>query len=255
MLKTNIKNLPQMETIAHQYLTKLRIIAKIPENGQLDLTNNDLNIYSPSLLNWINRKLQGDGKLNTVSYLRSFYREINGFTTEMMKSIEVEQNNVNKNRKTVLLASLAEKIKESTIGIENLIKTYRHYHKIVSTLESIQQDIIENQLKTVILFIPDKYKTGVLRDIENGQYDLIEKKTDENTSPISIPSRNSNENRNIHMGSPSSISAPITIPGSKASPTESVFATPHSFPQINDQPEEPAASDVNSNKKKKKKGK
>jgi hypothetical protein len=170
MLKTRVKPLPQMELIAHQYLTKLRIIAKIPENGQLDLTNNDLNIYYSTLINWVCRKLHGDGKLNTVSYLRTFYREINGFTTELMKSIEVEQNTVIKSRKTILIASLAEKIKESTIGVENLVKTYQHYPKIISTLESIQQDIIENQLKNIIMFIPDNYKTTILRDIEHIQY-------------------------------------------------------------------------------------
>jgi hypothetical protein len=186
MLRTHIKNLPQMETIAHQYLTKLRIISKIPENGQLDLTNNDLNIYDPGLVNWINRKLQGDGKMNTVSYLRTFYREINSFTTELMKSIEVEQNSIRKDRKTVLLASLAEKVKVSTVGVENLMKTYRLWHKIISTLESIQQDIIENQLKTVILFLPEKYKTDTLKELENGQYTILER-----SEPITIPENKS----------------------------------------------------------------
>jgi hypothetical protein len=221
MLKTNVKNLPQMEVIAHQYLTKLRIVSKIPENGQLDLTNNDLNIYSPTLVNWIYRKLQGDGKSNTVAYLKTFYREINGFTTELMKSIEVEQNEVTRNRKTILLASIAEKIKESTMGIDNLMKTYRQWHKIISTLESIQQDIIENQLKMIIMFIPNEFKTGVLRDIENEQYNVISQNSEyKSPSPESqglIPSRNST-------------SQPITIPGSH-SPTPNIFLTPHSPPE------------------------
>jgi hypothetical protein len=206
-----------MEIIAHQYLTKLRIIAKIPENGQLDLTNNDLNIYNPTIINWFYRKLQGDGKLNTVAYLRTFYREINSFTTELMKSIEVEHNTIVKSHKTILLTSLAEKIKESTIGVENLVKTYRHYHKIISTLESIQQDIIENQLKNIIMFIPKIFKTSILRDIENGQYDMVISKSDEKESPITF------------HGSPST---PVNIPGSEYSPSHygTPISPPASFP-------------------------
>ena len=225
MLKTHVKNLPQMEIIAHQYLTKLRIIAKIPENGQLDLTNNDLNIYSPTIINWVYRKLQGDGKLNTVAYLRTFYREINGFTTELMKSIEVEQNAIVKSHKTILLTSLAEKIKESTIGVENLVKTYRHYHKIISTLESIQQDIIENQLKNIIMFIPENFKTAILLDIENGQYDRVISNSDKKESPID-PQRAPIDPQQPFHGSPS---MPINIPGS-ASPPVPHYGTPRTLP-------------------------
>ena len=206
MLKTRIKNLSQMDTIALQYLTKLRIISKIPENGHLDLTNNDLNIYTPTFLNWIYRKLQNDGKLNTIKYLKSFYIEVNGFIKELMKSIEVEQNEINKSRKLILLSSMAEKIKESTIGVDNLIKTYRDYHKIISTLESIQQDIINIQLKEIIVFIPDKYKTDILRDIEKSQYDIIP------SSPLSTENK-----MHIPITPYNSPSKPIDIPGSHSS--------------------------------------
>ena len=64
----------KMDAIAHKYLTKLRIISKIPENGQLDLTNNDLNIYFPSIVNWIYRKIKGDGKMNTVEEGETKYK-------------------------------------------------------------------------------------------------------------------------------------------------------------------------------------
>lgn len=227
MLKTSIKNLPQMEIIAHQYLTKLRIISKIPENGQLDLTNNDLNIYNPTILNWVYRKLQGDGKLNTVTYLRSFYREVNGFTTDLMKSIDVEQNELNKSRKIILLTSLAEKIKESTIGVDNLVKTYRHYHKIISTLESIQQDIIENQLKNIIMFVPEKFKTEVLKDIENGQYDMVVSDSISERNISTSPGRDMSPMFTPDRNSPSQ---PIPIPESYPSPKLNLNA--HSMPDV-----------------------
>ena len=65
-----------MESILHNYLTKLRIISKIPENGRLDTTQNDLNIYYNSLTNWVWRKFSGDSKDCTTKYLVILYREI-----------------------------------------------------------------------------------------------------------------------------------------------------------------------------------
>jgi hypothetical protein len=143
-----------MEPIAHNYLTKLRIISKIPENGQLDLTNNDLNIYSPGLVSWIHRKISGDGKINTVGFLRSFYREIILFTDEIMASISMEPNRATKRSRYVLLATLAKKIKESQSGFINLKRTYQNYPKIISMLESIEQDLIETQLQCISAFLP-----------------------------------------------------------------------------------------------------
>ena len=144
-----------METIAHKYLTKLRIISKIPENGQLDLTNNDLNIYSPGLVSWIHRKMSGDGKINTVGFLRSFYQEIILFTNEIMTSIAMEPNRATKRRRYVLLATLAKKIKESQSGFVNLKRTYQNYPKIISMLESIEQDLIETQLRCISAFLQE----------------------------------------------------------------------------------------------------
>lgn len=154
LLGTQTRSILQMETIAQQYLTKLRIIAKIPENGQLDLTNNDLNIYSPGFASWVHRKIHGDGKLNTVGFLQKFYQEVTGFTTDLIQSAESDQNRDSKNRKHSLLASLASNILESITGIENLGKTYRSYPKITSNLETIQKDIIEPQLATIRNSLP-----------------------------------------------------------------------------------------------------
>jgi hypothetical protein len=239
-----------MEIIAHQYLTKLRIIAKIPKNGQLDLTNNDLNIYNSTLINWFYRKLQGDGKLNTVAYLITFYREINGFTTELMKSIDVEQNSIVKSHKTILLTSMAEKIKESTIGVDNLMKTYRQYHKIISTLESIQQDIIENQLKNIVMFIPENFKTSILRDIENGPYDKIISSSYEKETTPPAP-------LDLQQILCESRSMPINIQQRPASPLMSQYGTPRtlseSFPSQYEAPlpskEATASNSTDSNKK------
>jgi hypothetical protein len=145
-----------MEIIAHKYLTKLRIIAKIPENGQLDLTNNDLNIYSPGWANWIHRKISGDGKLNTVGFLKTFYQEIIAFTCEIMTSISLEPNRSIKRSRYALLTNIAEKIKESQSGFVRLKRTYQNYPNIISMLESIEQDLIETQLRCIFAFLPSR---------------------------------------------------------------------------------------------------
>ena len=142
-----------METIAHSYLTKLRIISKIPENGQLDLTNNDINIYVPGFVSWVNRKLNGDGKINTVVFLRSFYHELISFTNEIMESIDMKLNRSTRHSRYALLETLVKKIKESQSGFMRLKHTYQSYPKIISMLESIEQDLIENQLTIISAFL------------------------------------------------------------------------------------------------------
>ena len=163
-----------MENIAHRYLTKLRIISKIPENGQLDLTNNDLNIYKPSLVNWISRKMGGDGKANTVSFLRSFYQELILFTDELMASSNADRTALAKRNRYALLATIAKKIKESQIGFANLKKTYAAYPKIISMLESVEQDLIDTQLRNIASFLLDRATQKDASDPISIEYDSPE---------------------------------------------------------------------------------
>lgn len=151
---SHTRTLDQIDPVAHQYLTRLRIISKIPENGQLDLTSNDINIYSPGFVNWVYRKVCGDGKMNTIGFLRTFYEELVAFTSHLMQSIMLDHVKSTKAKKYRILANIADKIKSSIGGLVNLGKTYRQYPKISSTIESIQQDIIEPQLASIMVFLP-----------------------------------------------------------------------------------------------------
>jgi hypothetical protein len=152
-----------MESILHNYLTKLRIISKIPENGKLDTTQNDLNIYYNNVVNWCWRKFSGDSKDCTTKYLMSIYREINAFSDQLMCNINTEQNVVQKNKKITMLVSLTEKIKESLSGIRNLIGTYQSYLKVVSLLECLEQDIILPQYYLLKKFIPSENHTEIIK--------------------------------------------------------------------------------------------
>ena len=152
-----------MDNVVHIYLTKLRIISKIPQNGRLDITNNDLNIYQNSLSNWFLRKIHGDNKHNSTKYLVDLFNEINSFSDQMMYNITIECDDIIKLKRIVLLVSLAEKIKESLIGIRHLIDTYKDYLKTVSLLECLEQDIIIPQFLLLKKFIPDEYHTEIIK--------------------------------------------------------------------------------------------
>lgn len=180
-----------MDSILHQYLTKLRIISKIPEHGKIDTTQNDLNIYTGTFIHWIWRKFNGDSKDCTTKYLVSLYREINSFSDQMMHNINSEHNMIEKNRKITMLVSLTEKIKESLNGIRNLICTYNGYLKVVSVLECLEQDIIIPQYHALKKFIPNEYHTDILKNVMPHSHihmstGMILQKSTQNIQPVDV---------------------------------------------------------------------
>ena len=153
----------KMENVVHGYLTKLRIISKIPVNGKMDITKNDLNLYDDSVRNWIWRKYHGDCKHNSVKYLTELFKEINAYSDQLIYNIEIECDDNIKHKKYILLVSITEKIKESLVGIRNLIGTYKDYIKVVSVLECLEQDIIIPQIIILKDFIPEQYHTHIIK--------------------------------------------------------------------------------------------
>ena len=152
-----------MESVKQKYLTELRIISKIPLNGKLSTTDNDLNIYKDTLSNWLWRKFKGDNKHNTTKYLIVLYSEINLFSEQLMENINSETDENRKKKKINMLVSLTEKIKESLYGIRNLIGTYRDFLKTASMLECLEQDIIIPQYRILKSFIPEEHHTDILQ--------------------------------------------------------------------------------------------
>lgn len=208
-----------MENRLHLYLCKLRIISKIPVGGKLDISYNDINIYYGGFVGWIYRKISGDSKDNAAKYLIELYKEINEFSDQLMYNIQTETNNIIVIKKTNMLVSLTEKLKESLTGILNLIDTYKHYLKIVSLFECLEHDVIIPQYKTLLNFIPVIYHTNILKNpIKYSQlYNYPNPLYINNTSkqvdlkistPIDI--LKSNEVKTIYASS-----APIDIPNTR----------------------------------------
>lgn len=197
-----------METVIHTYLTKLRIISKIPVNGRLNITNNDLDIYKDSFINWFLRKWGNDCKDNATKYLYDLYREINSFSNQIMDNINFEQTESRKVILIIMLVSLAEKIKESLIGIRNLIGTYKDWLKTCSNLECLEQDIIISQFRILKNFIPEKFHTDIIKSnityshvytgCTMGTSSLKKKSTRSNTAEPSMSDLSHSANNSIN---------------------------------------------------------
>lgn len=166
-----------MDKTTHIYLTQLRIISKIPRKGQLFITNNDIGIYKPSLYNWINRKISGDGKSHTTTFLMELFEEINIKTNEMIKNIDREED---AKIKTInLLISLTEKIYESLEGLQCLLGTYEGFPETVAKLEHIIQDMIYPMLKKCVNNIPVEHYTDNIISIRESKLYAKKKSCDE----------------------------------------------------------------------------
>lgn len=219
-----------MDHILHTYLTRLRIISKCPVNGKLSTIHNDLNIYYGGIVDWLYRKVYGDNKDNATKYLIDLYREINSFSDQLMYNIETEQSEIRKRKKTTMLVSLTEKLKESLTGIRNLIGTYKDYLKIVSLLECLEQDVIIPQYQILLKFIPLSYHTEILktaityshtytsgifgrdRSLSESDAGIIQHTIYQNTSDsVNIPS-NIDSSNILEHNMPIARSMPIPIP-------------------------------------------
>ena len=154
-----------MDRSTHVYLTQLRIISKIPRNGQLDTTNNDVNIYKPGVANWVMRKFHGDGKAPTATFLTDFFEEIDKKTTDLIKNLRREKSDETKLQQMQLLVSLTEKIYESLAGMNNLMGTYNSFPETVSKLEHIVEDMMYPTLRRCIVFIPLDSQTDAIAEI------------------------------------------------------------------------------------------
>jgi hypothetical protein len=136
-----------MDKTTHTYLTQLRIISKIPRNGLLVTTNNEINIYRPGMVNWVLRKFHGDGKGPTTTFLTDFYSELDRKTLDLLRDIRREKHVEQQVVQVQLLAALTEKIFESLEGIANLIGSYKSFPETVSRLEHIVEDMIHPTIR------------------------------------------------------------------------------------------------------------
>jgi hypothetical protein len=142
----------------HEQLNKLRIISKLRE-GQSLYTKENITVYEFSYLNWAWRKWYNDNKEEVVRYLQEFYRSVDQSVEMLILDIIRTTDETKRNKLLHVSVNLAEKIKHSIIGVENLSKTYAAFPKITAMLEGIIQDFAAVTYKQLVEIIPKSMHT------------------------------------------------------------------------------------------------
>lgn len=142
----------------HEQLNKLRIISKLRE-GQSLYTKENITVYEFSYLNWAWRKWYNDNKEEVVRYLQEFYRSVDQSVEMLILDIMRTTDETKRNKLLHVSVNLAEKIKHSVCGVENLSKTYAAFPKITAMLEGIIQDFAAVTYKQLIEIIPAEIRT------------------------------------------------------------------------------------------------
>lgn len=152
-----------MNNAMHDQLNKLRLIGKLQVGQSLD-TSNGLSVYEFGYLNWVWRKWNRDNKEEVTRYLQEFYRSVDQSVEQLISDIK---NTKDENKKKKLLhtaTNLAEKLKASIGGIENLSKTYSAYTRTYTMLEGIVQDFAISIYVQLIEILPATYLTKSLKE-------------------------------------------------------------------------------------------
>ncbi len=146
-----------MNNVIHDYLNKLRLISKLKE-GQSLCVKDHVSIYEFNYVNWFWRKLYNDNKNEVARFLQEFYKSIDQSVELLVSDLKNKPKNIS------VIINLAEKIKLSIHGIENLSKTYNNYPQIVAILEGIIQDYAISSYKQLLENIPVNCRTKYLND-------------------------------------------------------------------------------------------
>ena len=138
-------------------LSTLGTISKINPGDKLIVKNRNITIDN-RWIQWYRRKLDGESRYSTISFLEELYTEIK----DKVNSIINNLNNSSTDDNYKILKSVANAIGKSYTGIKNLIITYDNDSSIVSKLEFIIEiDIIETYIKIKKIlpkeFLPDKF--------------------------------------------------------------------------------------------------
>jgi len=136
-----------MNGIIHNHLNGLRIISKI-RVGQKINTINGLSVYKEGFMSWVNRIWFKDSKIETLRVLTELYTVIYKNVDDIIKNDNLTKSDLN--TRNYLLIKLAEQLRSSVTGIENLSKTYINYQTTTAGLEGIVHDYLIITYQTII---------------------------------------------------------------------------------------------------------
>lgn len=151
----------ELENMAEKYITKLRVISKIPSNGRLSTLNVNnkigIDIYKGSISEWFMRVYNGDSRDQTLDFLNTFFQELDTFVNIVI------YDSSNNCKQLSLLVRIAEQIRKSLFGINNLKETYSKCPKSISIIEYIENDRAVPLYLKIIQFLPENERSDVLK--------------------------------------------------------------------------------------------
>lgn len=153
-----------MQHAIHDALNKLRLISRLREEQSLSTTSGNISIYDFTVWNWLVRKFYNDNKSEVTRWLLDFYINLDQITEQLISDICNGKDEVKKNRLIEIAVTLAERIKCSVIGIENLSKTYSPYPKTVAELDGLIQDFLIITYRHLMHVLPNDKLTKILRE-------------------------------------------------------------------------------------------
>jgi hypothetical protein len=122
-----------MDDKIQKCLVVLRRISKAPDGGKLSTINNEIEIYEPTIWNWVWRKALGGTGQRDVKAVKKFYKDIEN---------DMQQWLVNDRVDRYLLHSFKTQLGSSIVGLSKLKTSYNSDANIVSSYENIIEDII-----------------------------------------------------------------------------------------------------------------
>lgn len=153
-------------------IIKLETLSKIPKNGKLNFTSNDIDIYQNTWVEWARRWSNGDGRNNTVDNLNSFFDHIILTTDDMLSYIQDKNVSFECKNKAYDLSTIALALANSIIGINNLRETYVKDEKIGAQLRFICEQYISIQYHKIIETL-ETYNNKLVPKLKSDIKDLI----------------------------------------------------------------------------------
>lgn len=160
-----------MDDLLHSLLNKLRLISQITDGKKISTSNDELNIYEESGLNWLFRVYTRDGKDASIKSLRTLYQTVRNNTERIISKIDKQSTHINSDIEVALI--MAQKIKSSVAGLENLSKTYHAYPTVVAALEGIVQDYAAPAYKLLVNSVPHDLLLDELREAISYRGEII----------------------------------------------------------------------------------
>lgn len=130
-----------MEDRIRKHLAKMRKVNQIDENNKLDTTENDINIYIPTFMNWVKRKVRGDGGIRSTLFLHKMYRDLE----KDCNDIVVANSHIHDN----FLLSIANELKNNVEAINRFKQHYVDNANILADLDCLINDVILHLQKKI----------------------------------------------------------------------------------------------------------